>query len=208
MADGGFGGNLVLRDMVQFDDGTLGTRFVPEMIPPCGPPLALKTPADPARLEATRGRRQILIDNVPNDARITLTLTPQGAVKAYGLRLRTTGGETDGTEFRLVPRTARASYSHSTHSGSGGPLASGPAIEGLRGLDKAVRLDVICRHDIVDVEVDGRHTLANYFWNPKGNSLGIWVEDGTLLVSDVIIRPLLEHTPSGALRPPEMNKEQ
>jgi hypothetical protein len=58
----------------------------------------------------------------------------------------------------------------------------------------------------VDVEVDGRHTLANHFWNPKGNRLGIWVEDGTLLVRDVTIRPLLEHVPPGALRPPEMEK--
>jgi len=204
MADNGFGGNLVLRDMVQFDDGTLGTRFVPEMIPPSGAPVVLKTAAGTTRLEAKQGRQQLLFDDVPNDAHITLTLVPQGSVKAYGLRLRTTDGERDGTEFRLVTRTARASYSHSTHSGSGGPLVGGPSIDGLRGLDKPVRLDIICRHDVVDVEVDGRHTLSNHFWNPKGNRLGIWVEDGTLLVRDVVIRPLLEHTPPGALRPPEM----
>lgn len=204
LADNGFGGNLILRDMVQFDDGTLGTRFVSEMIPPSGAPIALKTTAGSMRLEAKQGRQQILFDHVPNDAHITLTLAPQGSVKAYGLRLRTTDGEHDGTEFRLVTRTARASYSHSTHSGSGGPITGGPSIDGLRGLDQPVRLDVICRHDVVDVEVDGRHTLANHFWNPKGDRLGIWVEDGTLFVRDVAIRPLLEHTPPGALRPPQM----
>ncbi|MCX6906669.1 MAG: hypothetical protein NTY01_01360, partial [Verrucomicrobia bacterium] len=205
LPDNGFGGNLILRDMVQFDDGTLSTRFVPEMIPPSGKPIALKTTASSMRLEAKQGRQQLLFDSVPNDAHITLTLALQGSVKAYGLRLRTTDGERDGTEFRLVPRTARASYSHSTHSGSGGPLVGGPTIEGLRGLDQSVRLDIICRHDVVDVEVDGRHTLANHFWNPKGNRLGIWVEDGALLVRDVTIRPLLEHTPPGALRPPEIS---
>lgn len=215
LPDAGFGGNIILRDMVQFADGTLGTRFVPEMIPFGGTPVAIKTAPVPgnarlengtARLESKQGRRQILFDGIPNDAHITVTLAPQGAVKAYGLRLRTTDGEHDGTEFRLVTRTARASYSHSTHSGSGGPITGGPSIDGLRGLDQAVRLDVICRHDIVDVEVDGRHTLANHFWNPKGNRLGVWVEDGELLVRDVIIRPLLEHTPAGALRPPQMEQ--
>jgi hypothetical protein len=205
MADGGFGGNLVLRDMVQFEDGTLGTKFVPEMIPPTGEPMVLKESERPGRLEAQQGRQQILLDNIPNNARITLLLEPQGAVKAYGLRLRTTDGK-DGTEFRLDTRTARASYSHSTHSGSGGPLAGGHAIAGLRGLDKSVRLDVICRHDVVDVEVDGRHTLANYFWNPKGNKLGIWVESGTLLVRDVTIRPLLEQFAPGSIRQPEIKK--
>ncbi len=206
MADNGFGGNLVLRDMVQFDDGALGTRFVPELMPPCGAPIVLKKKERNARLEAKQGRQQILLSGIPNDARITLTLAPQGAVKAYGVRLRTSDGEHDGTDFRLDTRAARGSYSHSTHSGSGGPLVGGHAISGLRGLDKPIRLDVICRHDIVDVEVDGRHTLANYFWNPKGDKLGIWVEEGTLLVSDVVIRPLLEHTPPGALRPPELNR--
>ncbi|MCY2994443.1 MAG: hypothetical protein NTY19_42240 [Planctomycetota bacterium] len=135
---------------------------------------------------------------MPNNARITLTLAPQGAVKAYGLRLRTTGGERDGTEFRLTPGAARASFSSSTHSGSGGSLPGGPSIDGLRGLDRLVRLDVICRHGIVDVDVDGRHTLVNRFWNPHGNRLGVWVEDGALLVRDVTIRPLLEHTPPAA----------
>jgi sucrose-6-phosphate hydrolase SacC (GH32 family) len=192
MADNGFGGNLVLRDLVQFDDGALGTRFVPEMIPPTGDPIALKQSERNARIESKQGRRQFLLDNVPNDARITLTLEPQGTVKAFGIRLRTTDGEKDGSDFRIEPRTARASYSHSTHSGSGGPLMGGPSIGGLRGLDKPVRLDVICRHDVVDVEVDGRHTLANHFWNPDGNRLGVWVEDGALLVRDVTIRPLTD----------------
>ena len=142
-----------------------------------------------ARLEARQGRQQILFHHVPNDSRFTLTLEPKGAVRAFGVRLRTSDGEKDGTEFRLVPKTARASYSHSTHSGSGGPLVGGPSIGGLRDLDKAVRLDIICRRDVVDVEVDGRHTLANHFWNPSGDKLGVWVEEGALLVRDVAIWP-------------------
>jgi hypothetical protein len=51
----------------------------------------------------------------------------------------------------------------STHSGSAGQTHGGPAIAGLRGLDQPVRLDIICRHDLVDVEVGGRYTLINRF---------------------------------------------
>jgi hypothetical protein len=201
LGDGGWGGNLVLRELVQHADGTLGTRFVPEMIPASGPSVARSPERGETRLEAREGRRQILLDAVPNDVRVTLTLAPAGA-RAYGLRLRTTDGN-DGTELRLSPEHARASYSHSTHSGSGGPLADGPALTGVTGLDQPVRLDVVCRHDIVDVEIDGRHTLVNRFWNPKGDHLGVWVEGGTLVVRNVRIRPLLEHVPPGGLRAPE-----
>ena len=65
--DDGWGGNLVMRDLVQHDDGTLSTRFVPEMIPACGEPLALKNAATPVLLEPKQGRRQLLFDAIPND---------------------------------------------------------------------------------------------------------------------------------------------
>jgi len=111
LADGrnSFGGNIVLREMVQFADGTLGTRFVPEMIPPSGEPIALRESERNVRLESKTEPRQILLDHIPNNSRITLTLAPQGPVKAYGLRLRTSDGKTDGTEFRLTTVTAQAS---------------------------------------------------------------------------------------------------
>ena len=205
--DDGWGGNLVMRDLVQHDDGTLSTRFVPEMIPACGEPIALKNAATSILLEPQQGRRQLLFGAIPNDVRITLTLAPHGA-KTYGVRLRTTDGKRDGTEFCLTPRTGRAHFSVSTHSGSAGRTHGGPAIAGLRGLDQPVRLDIICRHDLVDVEVDGRHTLINRFWNPRGDRFGVWAEDGPLTVRDVVVRPLLEHVPSGALRSPEPRSAQ
>ncbi len=206
VTDDGWGGDLVLRELVQHPDGVLGTRFVPEMIPPTGRPLPPAGWDKPIRIDAGQGRRQILLGGLPNDVRITLTLAPQGTVAAYGLRLRTTDGERDGTELRLTPGTATASYSASTHSGSGVETGVGNSIDGLRGLDRHVRLDIICRHDLVDVEIDGRHTLVNRFWNPKGDRLGIWVEGGSLEACDVVIRPLLDHVPPGALRPAERAK--
>ena len=39
--DGGWGGNKILRELVQDADGWLGTRFLPEMIPACGEPFAI-----------------------------------------------------------------------------------------------------------------------------------------------------------------------
>ena len=210
LGDGGWGGNLVLRDLVQHADGTLGTRFVPEIIPAAGEPIAIHCADVPgnavwsgaaARLAAKSGRQQILFDGVPNDARITMVLEPQGPVAAYGLRLRTTDGQSDGTELTLQPHPAHAIFSVAT--ASGGETSGGTGISGLRGLDRAVRLDVICRHDLIDVEIGGRHTLINRFWNPKGNRLAIWVAGGAISVRDLTIRGLLEHTPPGALRPPE-----
>ncbi|MBR2583900.1 MAG: hypothetical protein IKE64_00520 [Thermoguttaceae bacterium] len=40
----GFGGHAVFHELVRHDDGTLGEKFVPEMIPATGSPLALDAP--------------------------------------------------------------------------------------------------------------------------------------------------------------------
>ncbi len=205
LGDDGWGGNLVLRELTQHSDGTLGTRFIPEMIPPSGAAIPLKNFADPTSIAAPQGRAQLLIDGVPNDARITLILEPQAGTVSYGLRLRTTTGKQDGqdgTELRLIPDAGTAGFSHHTHSGSGGPLEGGPTIFGLRELAQATRLDVVCQHDIVDVEIAGQHTLVNRFWNPRGKGLGIWVEKGALVVHHLTVRPLFDHVPSGALSGP------
>lgn len=207
--DGGYGGNLVLRDMVQFEDGTLGTKFIPEMLPQSGNPISLvpvptenSTGWDGTKLllQAAAGRELFLLDKLPNDARITLTLVPQEKGGAFGLQLRTTDGLTDGVEFRLDASKKQAGFSKGTTSGGAG---GGGAIQGVRGLDGEVRLHIIMTHDILDIEINGQHTLANRFWNPFGDRLGIWVEEGALLIKDITIRPLLEKTPPGAIRSPQ-----
>ena len=42
LPDDGWGGNEVLRELVQDADGNLGTRFVPELIPATGEPLQVQ----------------------------------------------------------------------------------------------------------------------------------------------------------------------
>ncbi|WP_165223564.1 LamG-like jellyroll fold domain-containing protein [Aquisphaera insulae] len=202
LGDDGWGGNLVLRDLVQNDDGSLGTRFVPEMVPEAGPPLPRPAEDLALTLPAGPGRAEHLFRGIPNDVRVTMTLSPQGATR-YGVRIRASDGKADGTELSLTPAAGRVGYSASTHSASSGPQPGGPSLEAVAGLDRPIRLDLVCRHDIVDVEVDGRHTLVNRYWNPAGDALGVWAEGGSLVVRDVVIRPLVEHVPAGALRGPE-----
>lgn len=183
--DDGWGGDLVMRELVQHDDGSLGTRFVPEMIP-----ASVQLPAaDPIEVKSEGDRVEHLLRNLPNDARVTMTLEPEAATR-YGLRLRGGDDPSVGTELRFEPAARRISYSGATHSGSAGATAGGPSLEAVPGLDRPIRLDIVCRRDLVDVEVDGRHTLVNRYWNPKGDALSLWVEGGSLRVVDLVVGPI------------------
>lgn len=181
--DDGWGGDLVMRELVQHPDGSLGTRFVPEMTPAGAPRAA----AGPIEVKAEDGRTERLLRDIPNDARITMTLEPVGASR-YGLRLRAGDDPAAGTELRFDPKARRISYSASTHSGGG--TADGPSLEAVPDLDRTIRLDIVCRRDLVDVEVNGRHTLVDRYWNPKGNALGLWAERGGLRVVECVVSPL------------------
>lgn len=57
---------------------------------------------------------------------------------------------------------------------------------------KAVQVEIICRHDIVDVEINGRRTLANRYWDTKGDRVSLWVEKGGATFRNLQIRPLVE----------------
>lgn len=208
IVDGGYGGNLVLRDMVQSEDGTLGTKFIPEMIPATGKTISLDPvpsvnsaswDGSSVLLQSSLSKELFLLDGVPNDARIKVKLVPKGTVESFGLQLRTTDGFSDGVEFRLSEQQKKAIFSKGTNSGGPG---GGSTIEGIRGLDGEITLDIIMTHDVIDIEINGRHTLANRFWNPFGQRLGLWVEGGSLLIKDITIRPLLQKTPSGAIQSP------
>ena len=65
LADRGWGGNVVFRELIQHPDGALGTRFPPEMAPATGPPANLHfrpltggASGDSSAVTLRRGRRR------------------------------------------------------------------------------------------------------------------------------------------------------
>jgi hypothetical protein len=62
----------------------------------------------------------------------------------------------------------------------------------LSSTRRQLRLEIICRHDIVDVEIDGRRTVANRYWDPHGDRLYLWAKEGLASFANLQIRPLTE----------------
>jgi hypothetical protein len=74
-----WGGHLVMRELVQFDDGTIGTKWLPEIIP------AIKSTVVPAinvngqsatenSISLTIPSLPVMIDNLPNDALLSMSI--------------------------------------------------------------------------------------------------------------------------------------
>ena len=87
----------LFRELVQDDDGTLGMKFPPEMIPASGDALDLpftaltegvSNDACSIRIRAEDGFSVGMLDQVPPDVRITLRVRPTPEAERFGLCFR------------------------------------------------------------------------------------------------------------------------
>lgn len=63
----GFGGAAVFHELIRFEDGTLGERFVPELAP--------KTESEPSVFLENRRDREIRVDSIPEQFRLVARLS-------------------------------------------------------------------------------------------------------------------------------------
>jgi hypothetical protein len=157
LGDDGWGGDIVFHELLQDADGTLGAKFVPEMMPPCGDPVVL-TPEGPA------------VAGVPRDARVTMKLQPRSATTPFSLRLRGTEAPGSGLQLRFDPvqRSAAFLFPEGVRSDS----APFTEIDAVDGLDRSVKLDIVIVGDIFDICINERRTITARCKGLTGDRLG------------------------------------
>ena len=94
-----------------------------------------------------------------------------------------------GKAIACVPLSVLTSYRRQC---SGRRRGSGPAIDGVTQMDRPFAVDIVVRHDVLDAQIAGFRTIAKRFWNPPGNRVRLFAEDGAVTFRNVRIRPLVE----------------
>ena len=190
----GWGGDLLFRELVQFPDGSLGTKFVPEMLPASGSPLTLRPESlcgemawDGSRLRlAAAGAKgtSVRLAEIPGDVRIRCRVEAAGAT--FGVRLL--DGARNGVTVEVDSRRQRAAIA--------GPLdwassdRAQAELQPVAGLDRAYTLDLFVIGGIVDLCVDERYTVAARRAGPAGSELLLSAHGGAALVSEISVRLL------------------
>jgi hypothetical protein len=217
----GWGGNLVVRELVQSTDGVLGLKFVPEMIPPSGPPLAAEMAqksgdvvGDARSLQIRAGSSLAFaaIEKVPRDVRIRLQVRPSKGVEAYGLCMRGGGDYAEGSELCFRPAESRVQFGHPRD----GKLAERHpvtlimdgdtgAMPPVSDLDRPFAIDLILKDRIIDVCIDARRTFIARRTDAGGDRLFFFAQGGEVAFEQIEICPLLAepvHGSSGNVRQP------
>lgn len=156
LGEEGWGGEIVFYELIQNADGTLGVKFVPEMMPPCGDPVVLK-------------RDGPAFAGVPRNARLKMELTPHSATAPFSLRLRSTGAAGSGLGLRFDPVRRTAAFLFP--DGARTDAAPFSEIDAVDGLDRPVGIEIILVGDLFDVCINGRRTIATRCQGLTGDGL-------------------------------------
>jgi beta-fructofuranosidase len=215
-----YAGNVVFRELIQQTDGTLGVRFVPEMMPPTGESLPLgfsggnATEADNVALPADA---RAVVRHVPLNAQIAFAVRFSPGSSRFSLHLRGDDRGTGGAKLAWDLKAMRISL-----EGEGGhnapptgrppnivplgqdecvtPLAERPhsthaGPEPTRAApdpDHAHRIEIIMLGDIIDVCIDDRSCLIDRVPDARGSVLTFACDGGGAEITDLSIRPIAD----------------
>lgn len=183
-----FGGSMVFRELVQLQDGSLGTKFPEEMIPRGGPALkpvfkndslTKMLSANSFAINAQNRIGSTGVHGLPGQYRITFQVEVDGPNEEFGLLLRSSE---DGTKAYKLSFSGNKQIVQLHES----------KIFSVEGLDKTISVDIVVRRDIVDVEIDNKRCIVNRLLEQQGNSLWFFARHGNVKFKDVKITPIIE----------------
>lgn len=207
-----YAGNLVFRELIQLEDGTLGMKWPKEMIPRCGEPVEVRrsgTRAEDAIVVRSDGFGYEWVGPVPPSMRISVEVVPSGIVSAFGLSVCGSGDYESGCELRFdtarrcaqwgtprggnrapeVPVSVDSQSPHAPHWGHDFALGN------VEGLDRPFHLDLLVLYDwksdstIVDACIDNRRTMISRRRALTGERMFLFVSGGEVTFKNLTVRP-------------------
>ncbi len=182
VTQGNWGGDLLLRELVQNADGTLGTKFLRELTP-AGSYERVISNSD---LDASATFHMTSLGELPQNFQMKATLNPTPGTAEFGLTLRSGAGMTNGLELMFRQGTHDVQWI-STEAGS---LGRSEAI--LQGMDcsKPLHLEIVVKDDIFDVSINGVRTLVHRAAGLNGSYGFVFARSGGVTLSGVRVAAL------------------
>lgn len=180
-----WGGHLLFRELIQHEDGSLGSKFVPEMVAADAqePPLSLglssmapgKEVDNAIRLRAWQSLQVMTFAGLPRNVHLKLRILPQAGSASFGLRVRGEGAFASGYDltFQAPERLVRL------HN---------ETIYAVEGLDQPFGLELILKDDMIDVCIDERRCIVNRCPELTGDRLFFFAHNAEVVFADIELR--------------------
>ncbi len=178
---------------MQLEGGTLGTKWVDEMLPKRDAPVPIErfgAPADQFRLDEAHPR--VRLERLPKAYHLSLSVDPAagGMPAQWRIVVRGRSDGESGYEIRFRPAEEMVEFRDSPGDaphGSQHPLPHG-LVERFPGLDQRHTVDLLVFDNLVDICIAGRYTHLG-FAPEEPDALTIERLGGALGVDTVTLHP-------------------
>lgn len=134
-----------------------------------------------------------MINGVSGDFILRTTLTPKAAATHFGLKWisKSSGGEQKESLLEIDPLQGRMGWSSPSS-----PSQKLPRLDAIDLLNKPICLEVVAKGTIVDVNVNGSHTLVHRLPVEDERRVTFFSDAGEVVISSTTVERL-----SGAIQP-------
>ena len=195
----GYAGYAIFRELLPRADGTLGTRWVPEMVPPAGAPVmpvfaALDSGATGSaaevRVAAAQGFAAAALGGVPVDLILRCRVSAAAGTHCFGIGVRGRENFRDALNLQIEP--ARKKVGWRSAKNPDWSECENAALYQVEDLDKPLTIEILACGEVLDVCIDHRRTLINRQAASDGDRLFFYCQDGAATFEGIEVRPLLK----------------
>ena len=169
-----WGGNMLLREVVQGSDGTLYTKFLSESLPQMSLlqmpeveiPVGSKTVSysdGKLIIDSPNGTSVASISDLPVNYRITMEIQPLSNYDEIGLFVRATDAN---KESAFIYNTG---------------------INTVKDMRKTIILDLILKDEFIDMNINGKRSVINRLPEKKGQKLFFFLKNGSATIKNINI---------------------
>ncbi|OCT15060.1 hypothetical protein A8709_13165 [Paenibacillus pectinilyticus] len=190
-----YGGELIIRELVQHADGLLGTKFVEELTERTNSSLHLassrteQTEQSSISLENVNGFSEVVMGNIKGEYELSFEVIPQDATMYYGISVADSEDFEKGFDIRFEPSAHKVGI-HEIQGVSfkEDEVTSIYQVTGLH--DNVVRVKVVMKKGFVDLCINEERTmisrLNHHSW------LRFFCQFGAATFKGICIRALTE----------------
>ena len=166
----GWGGNLLIRELIQFPDGRIGSKWMHELTPQTGAPkILIAKPSETAKLPVDSSSFILLFDIDPvqaNPGKFAISfLSENGGPDSCELQIHVNEGR---AQFAPASADGFSNLQKSLREGNSPHEAGNYAIENLIGVDRPFKILVLVKWSdklggsLINAEIAGKRTMISY----------------------------------------------
>lgn len=178
---GRYGGELVIRELVQEEDGSLGLKIPAEFVSS----NVVTQKEDHLSITNLNGFSELFVGKVEGEYELAFEAVPEHSTMFYGFSVAGDSDFKQGNDIRFEPSNNKVGVHETVCVGFQEDEVS--SIYHVRGLEGRVRVEAVVKEGFIDICINGKRTFISRI-NREHAYLRFFAQFGTVSFRNIVIR--------------------